>query len=64
MQSEVIQKATEAFGSAAQLARALGITRSAISQWRVVPVNRVRDIERLTGIHRSELRPDIFGASE
>lgn len=44
------------------LARSLGITHGAISQWDQVPAERVLDVERITGISRHELRPDIFGA--
>jgi DNA-binding transcriptional regulator YdaS (Cro superfamily) len=39
----------------------LDITPGAISQWHRVPAERVIEVERLTGIPRSELRPDIFG---
>ena len=48
-------------GSLTKLARELGITVSAISQWRKVPVNRVLEIERITGISRHVLRPDLYG---
>lgn len=44
-----------------QLAQALGITHGAISQWSQVPSERVLDVERITGISRHELRPDVFG---
>lgn len=44
-----------------KLAAELGISPSAISMWRRVPVERVLEIERLTGISRHELRPDVFG---
>lgn len=37
------------------------ITPQAISQWKKVPADRVLDVERVTGISRHELRPDIFG---
>jgi hypothetical protein len=43
------------------LAQQLGITTGAISQWRVVPANRVLAVEAATGISRQELRPDLFG---
>lgn len=49
-------------GGAAALAKNLKISRSAISQWRRVPVNRVLEIEKLTGISRHDLRPDIYGS--
>ena len=42
------------------LAAALGITNSAVWQWNVVPPTRVLEVERITGIHRSELRPDLY----
>jgi len=44
------------------LARGCGITRQAVSLWTRVPVMRCADIERLTGIPRERLRPDVFGA--
>lgn len=43
------------------LAEALNINPSAISQWKDVPLNRVVDIEKATGISRHDLRPDFFG---
>lgn len=44
-----------------RIARELGITHGAVSQWRHVPADRVLDVERLTGVSRHILRPDIFG---
>lgn len=45
------------------LAKALdgAVSPQAISQWDHVPLARVFDIERVTGIPRHELRPDFFG---
>ena len=54
---EILQRA-KIRGS--ELARGLGITHGAVSQWDQVPMNRVLDVERLTGIPRHELRPDIY----
>lgn len=45
----------------ARLAALLGVARQAVYQWSKIPAERVADIERLTGIPRAELRPDIFG---
>lgn len=42
------------------LALKLGITAQAISQWDRVPVERVLSVERLTGVPRHVLRPDIY----
>ena len=50
-------------GEQSRLAHAMGIQPSAISQWDRVPVERVLDVERLTGISRHDLRPDIYGPS-
>lgn len=58
---DALDKAIKAAGGAAALARHLGITSQAISQWDRVPVTRAAAVERLTGIPRAELRPDVFG---
>lgn len=43
-----------------RIAEGLGITHGAVSQWRRIPAERVLDVERLTGISRHELRPDLY----
>lgn len=48
-------------GSMTALAEHLGITPQAVARWRHVPAARCLDVERLTGISRHRLRPDIFG---
>lgn len=55
-----LQKAVAAKGTVAELARSLGITRAAIAQWDKIPAERVVEIERVTGVPREELRPDLF----
>jgi DNA-binding transcriptional regulator YdaS (Cro superfamily) len=40
---------------------ALGVTRSAIAQWDIVPVDKAIAIEQITGVTRDRLRPDIYG---
>ncbi|PWJ75265.1 DNA-binding transcriptional regulator YdaS (Cro superfamily) [Pseudaminobacter salicylatoxidans] len=47
-------------GGRIALAKKLNISPQAISQWREVPVHRVLEIERITGLSRSDLRPDIY----
>lgn len=42
------------------LARKLEITRSAISQWERVPLERVHDVVRVTGLSEHDIRPDYF----
>ena len=36
------------------------ISQQAISQWARVPAERVLEVERVTGVPRSELRPDLY----
>ena len=55
-----LQKALQAAGSQSALARALGITAQSVQQWKRVPAERLVEIERVTGISRADLRPDIF----
>jgi DNA-binding transcriptional regulator YdaS (Cro superfamily) len=50
-------------GLAISISREIGITHGAVSQWRRVPIERVAVVERLTGIPREVLRPDIFAKS-
>lgn len=64
---EALDRAKEAVGGSSALARALslvgpGLKPQAISQWDKVPLARVIDVERVTGVSRHELRPDYFGA--
>lgn len=46
-----------------ELARTLGVNKCQITRWtqKRVPAERVVAIERVTGIPRHMLRPDIFG---
>ena len=60
---DACEKAKRKLGSLKALAEALGdITQQAVGQWARVPAERVRDVERITGISRYELRPDVFGS--
>lgn len=47
-------------GRLAELATECGITHAAILQWTRVPSERVVTVERVTGIPRIELRPDLY----
>lgn len=47
-------------GGTKALADQLNISQAAVSQWQRVPVERVLEVERRTGIPRHELRPDIY----
>lgn len=44
-----------------ELSSKLKITRGAVAQWKNrIPAERVVEVESITGIHRSQLRPDLF----
>ena len=47
-------------GLRAKVARELGITRASVLKWREIPAHRLLDVERITGIPREALRPDLF----
>jgi hypothetical protein len=48
-------------GGSAALGRLLGLTRQAVNQWSdKVPVLYVLEIERITGVSKHDLRPDIY----
>lgn len=58
------REAVEKAGGAAVIAKALGVSLPAITQWkrRGIPADRVLAVEGLSGVSRHQLRPDIFGA--
>lgn len=47
-------------GLSAKIAKAFKISRQAVSDWDKVPITRLAQVERITGIPRDRLRPDIF----
>lgn len=59
---QALQRAIRAAGGAAKLAAELRISRPAVAQWSLCPALRVLDVERLTGISRHDLRPDLYPA--
>lgn len=64
MRDPGLEKAIQAAGGVRALARELGISQPAISSWKRVPADRVVSIEAASGVPRSELRPDLYQASE
>lgn len=58
-----LAKAIAAAGSITELANRIKVTVSAVSQWETTPVLRCAAVERVTGIPKSVLRPDVFGAN-
>lgn len=57
----IVRKVIEKYGGLTPLANALGVPRQNVFQWRRIPAEWVVPVERVTGIPRSELRPDLYG---
>lgn len=60
MRDPGIDKAVKAAGGARALARLLGIGHVSVLRWQRIPANRIIEIERLTGVPRENLRPDLY----
>jgi DNA-binding transcriptional regulator YdaS (Cro superfamily) len=58
--NEGLRQAIERAGSQNKLAQLLGITHQAVNKWQIVPVHHLIRVERLTGVHRALLRPDLY----
>lgn len=59
-----LERAKEGAGGQAELAKAIGVSAQAISQWDEVPPLRVLSVERASGVSRHELRPDLYPLEE
>jgi DNA-binding transcriptional regulator YdaS (Cro superfamily) len=59
----ILREAAQRCGGMSGLAQSIGLTRSAIYQWKSrIPAERVMDVEAATGIDRARLRPDLYKA--
>lgn len=59
-----LQRAIAKMGSANALAMALGMTSASLSEWWRIPSHRILQVEKITGISREELRPDLYDKEE
>ena len=62
--SEALKRAVAKVGGQASFARAIGVTAQAVSQWNEVPPLRVIAVERISGVSRHDLRPDLYPVEE
>ncbi|TYP74172.1 MULTISPECIES: transcriptional regulator [Nitrosomonas] len=60
MSKEHIKNIAKRVGGVVALSKKLGLSRAAVSQWEVIPADRILDVEKITGIPREELRPDLY----
>jgi DNA-binding transcriptional regulator YdaS (Cro superfamily) len=56
-----LNEARTVAGGSSALARGLGLTPQAVLQWKAVPAERVLEVEKISGVSRYRLRPDVFG---
>jgi TorA maturation chaperone TorD/DNA-binding transcriptional regulator YdaS (Cro superfamily) len=55
-----LERAIDAAGGVAELARRIGIAQPSLSNWSRVPAQRVIAVESATGVSRKVLRPDLY----
>jgi DNA-binding transcriptional regulator YdaS (Cro superfamily) len=55
-----LQLAIERAGTQRRLAQLLGISPQAVQQWSHVPYRHIIMIEKVTGVPREQLRPDLY----
>lgn len=60
----LLAKCAEAAGGIARLADALGMKHQSFYSWKRIPAERVLELERVTGISRHVLRPDLYPRSK
>ena len=60
MRDAGLNRAIDAAGGVAQLARKIGIAQPSVSNWNRVPAQRVVVVEAATGVSRKLLRPDLY----
>lgn len=57
---EILDTKIREFGGYGKLAKTLGISRQTIYKWPEAPVERCHQLEKLLGIPKEKLRPEIF----
>jgi TorA maturation chaperone TorD len=60
MRDAGLDRAIEAVGGGAQLARKMGIVQPSVSNWNRVPAARMIAVEAATSVPRQQLRPDLY----
>lgn len=60
MREQGLEEAIRAVGGVGALARALGISQPSVSNWSRIPAERVLEVEKVSGVGRHLLRPDLY----
>jgi TorA maturation chaperone TorD len=64
MRDTGLSEAIRAAGGVSQLAGKIGISQPSVSNWLKVPAERVVSVEKVTGVSRVVLRPDLYGENK
>lgn len=65
--SDIVRAAIKSAGGQAAVAKELGIWQTAVSRWCKsgrIPPRRVLDVERMSGVPRHVLAPDLYPQPE
>ena len=62
--SKGLRLAIEAAGSTRKLGKKLGISGQSVHEWKQVPADRIIAVEKVTGVPRERLRPDLYRIRE
>jgi len=55
-----LKAAVAAVGTRYRLSKMIGVTPSSVLKWKTIPIGRLADVERVTGLPREALRPDLY----
>jgi DNA-binding transcriptional regulator YdaS (Cro superfamily) len=58
--AKALKEVIRHFGTRMAVAKTFDVTWTAVNNWRWVPAHRVLEIERITGVPRHRLRPDLY----
>jgi TorA maturation chaperone TorD len=64
MADKGLEQAIRAVGGVTELARRIGISQPSVSNWTRVPAERVLAVESVTGVARTDLRPDLYEGAD
>jgi DNA-binding transcriptional regulator YdaS (Cro superfamily) len=64
MSKSALERIGETRGLKAEISRALGITTAAVTLWKRIPAEHCPIVEKITGIPRIQLRPDVYGRAK
>lgn len=62
-EKEALKRAMEVVGGGKALGRAVGVSGVAVQKWlrKRIPAERCAAVEKITGVSKKELRPDLWG---